>query len=298
MLTRRSLTSERETINQAAVAWLERSGLTRMRFGQYSFFVCVILVAVVFPLAVWAGSTPIPCSVGNRWEYDVVKLTRASLLFDGRTLSAFSDTSYGSAVYEIVSADEKANPVVYNYRESVRTWSTSGGEPNLEISELKITSKHDNVHVLASYAESSGEDEPDRQTYDPPLLYYSASDAVALRSWTVGVMREREASCDLAARGAGRETVTVPAGTFKDCLRVVYSGENVAGVMRLWQKAFTITGGRSFSVYWVAEGVGVIKELEVATTVAETDGPGGKKIVLEAASCTVSELKPGYRVGK
>lgn len=269
-----------------------------MRFVRYILVVGFVLTAVVFPVAVWAGTTPIPCSVGNRWEYDVVKLTRASLLFDGRTLSAFSDASYGNAVYEVIGADEKTNPVVYNYRETVRTWSTSGGEPHHETSELKITSENDNLHVFAIYAESSGEEEPDQQTYNPPLFYYSASDATALRSWTVGVMRERDASCDLTARGSGRETVTVPAGTFKDCLRVVYSGENVAGVMRLWEKAFTITGGRSCSVYWIAEGVGVVKELEVATTVAETDGPAGKKIVLEAASCTVSELKPGYRVGK
>ncbi|MGB9619688.1 MAG: hypothetical protein ACPL7K_04705, partial [Armatimonadota bacterium] len=135
------------------------------------------------------------------------------------------------------------------------------------------------------------------QTYDPPLLYYTG-DADRGVSWEVGVMREREITNPVTARGAGRETVTVPAGTFKDCLKVVYWGDRISGTMEMWDKTFTLTGGRSRGIYWIADGVGVVKELEVATTIAETEGPGGKKVTVEAASCTVSELRPGYVVKK
>ncbi|MDH7600635.1 MAG: hypothetical protein QHI38_00630 [Armatimonadota bacterium] len=259
----------------------------------------VLLIGVLLcSRALAAELTPIPCAVGNKWEYDTVKLVRATLRFDGRTLSAFRDASYGSSVYEVIGADTKDGVPVYDYREITRTWSASGGDTHSETTELKIVGENGVLRILSSRTESSSENEPDKQEYDPPLLYFSAAEAVAAKSWNVGVMRERETKCTMSARGVGRETVIVPAGTFADCLKVVYSGDNVSGTMDLWNKPFTITGGRSCGVYWIAEGIGVVKELEVATTIAETDGPGGEKLTLEAASCTVSELKPGYVIRK
>jgi len=241
--------------------------------------------------------SPIPCAVGNKWEYDTFKLVRGSVIMDGRTVSAFRDTASGSSVYEVVAADEKSAPIVYDYKETTRTWSTKGGEPDTDTNELKITSQGGILRILSTYSDSSNEKTPDRQTYDPPLLYYT-EEAARGGSWEVGVMRERDISSPMTARGAGRETVTVPAGTFKDCLKVVYSGDKIAGTMQMGDKTFTLTGGRSRGVYWIAEGVGVVKELEIATTVAETEGPNGKKVVVEAASCTVSELRPGFVVKK
>jgi hypothetical protein len=260
--------------------------------------ITIVVAALMLRCPGFADLTPIPCAVGNRWEYDTVKLVRASIVFEGKTLSAFRETSYGTSVYEVTGADEKSSPTIYDYREETRTWSTSSHEPHFEVSDLKITAEDGAIRILSTKSRSSSETEPDEQSYNPPLLYYSIADALNLKSWEVGVMRERETGCSLSARAVGRETVTVPAGTFEDCLRVVYSGENVFGKMELWQKPFTITGGRSRGVYWIAEGIGVVKELEVATTTAEAEGPGGRKILLEAASCTVNELKPGYVVKK
>ena len=257
----------------------------------------IIGLAVALGLPVAAELSPIPCAVGNKWEYDTVKLVRGSVLMDGKTMSGFRDTSSGSSVYEVVAADEKASPVVYDYKETTRTWSTDGGEPDSDTSELKITDDGAALRIVSSYSESSNEKAPDKQAYEPPLLYYTV-DAVAGKSWDVGVMREREITNPINARGAGRETITVPAGTFKDCLKVIYSGDKITGTMDMWEKPFTVTGGKSRGVYWIAEGVGVVKELEVATTLAESEGPGGKKLTVEAASCTVSELRPGYVVKK
>ena len=255
----------------------------------------VIAVLGIVPCS--AELTPIPCAVGNKWEYDTVKLVRGTVLMDGKTMSGFRDASSGSSAYEVVGLDEKASPAVYDYKETTRTWSTDGGEPDSDKSELKIVSEDGALRILSTYSDSSNEKTPDKQTYEPPLLYYT-KDAAAGKSWEVGVMREREITNPVTARGAGRETVTVPAGTFKDCLKVIYSGNKITGTMEMWEKTFTVTGGKSRGVYWIADGVGVVKELEVATTVAEGAGPGGKKVTVEAASCTVSELRPGYVVKK
>ncbi len=254
----------------------------------------LLIVAALCSSAKSRELTPIPCAVGNKWEYETVKLVRATLRFENRTLSAFRDASYGVSVYEVTAASESSDSTVYEYKEVTRTWSASGGDSHSETTELKLKSESGTLRILSSRTESSTENQPDIQQYEPPLLYYSASDAMALKSWNVGTMRERDTKCTLSARGVGRETVKVPAGTFADCLKVVYTGEGVSGTMDLWDKPFTVTGGRSCGVYWIAEGIGVVKELEVATTVAETEGPGGRKLILEAASCTVSELKPGY----
>jgi hypothetical protein len=244
-----------------------------------------------------AEVSPIPCAVGNKWEYDTVKLVRADVLMAGKLMSGFRDTSSGTSVYEVVGVDGKASPAVYNYKESTRMWSTRGGEPDSDTSELKITSDAGAVRILSSYSDSSGEKKPDKQTYEPPLFYFT-KDATGGKSWEVGAMREREVKNLISGRGAGSETVTVPAGTFKDCLKVIYSGDQITGTMEMWAKTFTITGGKSRGIYWIADGVGVVKELEVATTLAETEGPGGRKVTIEAASCTVSELRPGYVVKK
>jgi len=256
-----------------------------------------VLLGVLL-LALPASATDIiPCAVGNRWEYDTVKLLRASVVHQGKVLSAMRETSSGKSVYEIVSEDAKASPVVYDYRETNYLWPTGGGKGDTNTTQLRITTGEDGLRIISTHQERSGEDKPETQTYDPPLLYFSKL-AEAGKSWDVGTMRDGETRNPISARGAGRETVTVPAGTFRNCLKVVYSGDQISGVVEMWDKQFTITSGRSRGIYWIAEGVGVVKELEVSTSTSETPGPDGKQVVVEAASCTVSELRPGYVVKK
>jgi len=259
--------------------------------------VIATLGALIGSVTCSADLSPIPCAVGNKWQYDTVKLVRGEVRMDGKPMSGFRDASSGSSVYEVVGLDGKASPAVYDYKETTNVWSTKGGEPDSDTSELKITDEAGVLRIISTYTESSSENAPDKQDYSPPLLYYT-KDAASGKSWEVGVMRERQLTNPITARGAGREIVTVPAGTFKDCLKVIYSGDRITGTMEMWEKTFAVTGGKSRGVYWIADGVGVVKELEVATTLAETDGPGGKKLTVQAASCTVSELRPGYVVKK
>lgn len=239
----------------------------------------------------------IPCAVGNKWEYDTVKLLRASVVHQGKVLSAMRETSSGKSVYEVVAEDTNTSPVVYDYRETNHMWPTDGGKSDTNTTQLRITAGEDGLRIISTRKEHSSEDKPETETYDPPLLYFSKL-AEAGKTWDVGTMRDGETKNPVSARGAGRETVTVPAGTFRDCLKVVYSGDQISGTVDMWDKQFTITSGRSRGIYWIAEGVGVVKELEVSTSVSETAGPDGKPVVVEAASCTVSELKPGYVVKK
>ncbi len=110
-------------------------------------------------------------------------------------------------------------------------------------------------------------DDPDRQTYDPPLLYFDKN-ASEGKPWDVGTMRDKDVNSSSKAAVVGKETVTVPAGTFKDCTKVIYSSESFTGTMEIMKKTFNMTGGRSRGIYWIADGVGIVKELDVSTSTA------------------------------
>jgi hypothetical protein len=228
--------------------------------------------------------------VGNKWEYDAVKLLRAEITFKGKSLASIREPSSGTSVYQVVGAD-KSTPPVYEYTEST-DWNSSGGTDSEKI-QINVVNDSAGLKILSTVQDSQEGKAPEKQTYDPALLYY-AKDPSPGRSWDVGTMKDGDTKSPTTAKAVGRETDTVPAGTFKDCLKVVYISDDISGTMEMWDKTFTITSGRSRGVYWIADGVGVVKELEVATSKAETPGPDGTPVTVEAATCSVSELKPGY----
>jgi hypothetical protein len=196
----------------------------------------------------------------------------------------------------VLSVDNKPTPTVYEYRETTKTSSSTGGPESDEQTDLKLVNDETGQHVLSTYQTASSLDKPDKQNYDPPLLYYLRNAAPG-KAWTVGTMRSEDTTTPMTAKAVAKETVTVPAGTFKDCLRVVYISDTMSGTVDLWQKTFTVTAGRSRGIYWIADGVGVVKEIEIATSTAETPGPDGKTpITIDSASCSVSELRPGFIV--
>lgn len=257
--------------------------------------IIVVLVALALPVA--ASEEIIPTVVGNKWQYESVKLTHASMEYKGQVVARMNDTSSGSCVYEVISVDNAAGGPVFDYTESTSLRSTSSGSVSNDKSELKLINGPSGLKIISIVTDSSEGKESERQSYDPPLNYFS-KDAVSGKTWEVGTMRDGDIKNTMTARGAGRETVTVPAGTFKNCLKVIYSGDDISGSMNVMGQKFTLTAGKSRGIYWIADGIGVIKELEVSTSTAQAPGPGGGFVTLEGATVTVTELKPGYVVKK
>jgi hypothetical protein len=245
-----------------------------------------------------AATDIIPCAVGNKWTYDCYKTMRGAIRYQDKTMTAMNDTSFGSSVYEVLAADSKATPPVFNYRESSDTNSSATGSNDRDQIDIKLVNAAIGQQMTSSYRTSSGSDKPDKQDYEPALLYF-VHDAAPGKQWTVGPMRDEETQIPMTAKAVGKETVTVPAGTFKDCLKIVYTGDTMSGNVDVWGKHFTVTSGRTRGIYWIADGVGVVKELEIATSTAETPGPDGKSpVTIESASCDVRELKPGFIIKK
>lgn len=256
-----------------------------------------IVGLIALSATAFAGTDVIPCAVGNKWQYDCYKTLRGSVKYQGKNMATMDDSSFGSSTYEVLSVDEKSAQPVYEYREITETNPSNGGETSRDQVDLQIRNDATGQYLLSTYRTGSGMDTPDKQAYDPPLLYFMR-DAAPGKEWTVGTMRDEETKVPMTGKAVGRETVTVPAGTFKDCLRVVFSSDAMTGTVDLWQKQFNITSGRSRGIYWVADGVGVVKELEIATSTAETAGPDGTPLTIESSSCSVSELKPGFTIKK
>lgn len=258
----------------------------------------ITALLIVSSAAAALATDIIPCEVGNKWQYDCYKTFVGKVVFRGRTMASLRDASFGSSVYEVLSVDSKSAQPVYDYRETTKTTSSAGGNDIDEQTDMKILNTDTGQMILSTYQTTSNADEPEKQTYEPSLLYFFRN-AAPDKQWTVGTMRDGDTSAQITAKAVGRETVTVPAGTFKDCIKVIYSGDAMSGTVDVWNKQFNITSGRSRGIYWIADGVGVVKELEVAVSVAETPGPDGKSpLTIDSALCSVSELRPGYTIKK
>lgn len=252
------------------------------------------LVLLSFATCAFAATDIIPCEVGNKWQYDCYKVIRGQVTFKGKQMGSMDSSSFGSSVYEVLSVDGKSAQPIYSYRETTDT-SSEGSEPDHDQTDLQIRNDATGQYILSSYRTGSGMDAPDKQQYDKPLLYYVRG-ATPGKEWIIGVMRDEDTQVPMSAKAVGRETVTVPAGTFKNCLKVVYTSDTMSGTVDIWKKQFNITAGKSRGIYWVAEGVGVVKELEIATSTAQTPGPDGTPVSIESSSCSVSELRPGFKV--
>ena len=257
-------------------------------------FISLTVLFAAAALPACAAVDIIPCVVGNRWEYDCIKVLRAKITLEGQTMATLYDPASGTAVYEVVGADTKAKPTVFDYRENTQMKSLNGN-PDDSKTQMNITNDGGILRILSTSHEASGEKAPEKQSYDPALTYFT-KDAVAGKSWNVGTMRDDDIKTPVSAHGAGKETVIVPAGTFKDCVKVIYSSDDVSGTMQMWGQTFTLTSAHTRGIYWVADGVGVVKEMEVNTSTAQAEGPQGKPVSVEYADCTISELKPGYTV--
>jgi hypothetical protein len=107
------------------------------------------------------------------------------------------------------------------------------------------------VWVDGSYSE-------DMNLYQPPLLYLESS-ARPGEVWTVGKQKNMGIDLSTTATMEAPETVTVPAGTFSNCLKVVY----LSTVENLPNKA-RLEDGSVQDTVWYAKDVGMVQESQVS----------------------------------
>ena len=75
-------------------------------------------------------------------------------------------------------------------------------------------------------------------------------------------MRSEGLSLPTSATVSGPETVTVPAGTYKECMKVIYQHTSVSGTTDLPAGRLEIERGSGTDTVWLAPGVGTVKEVQ------------------------------------
>ena len=111
---------------------------------------------------------------------------------------------------------------------------------------------------MESRAWVDGSYSEDMNLYQPPLLYLKSS-ARTGETWKVGKQKNMGIDLSTTATMEAPETVTVPAGTFTNCLKVVYLStiENLNNEAR-------IESGNVQDTVWYAKDVGMVKEFQVS----------------------------------
>lgn len=210
-------------------------------------------VATVFLGAIWAAGCSgdsvrsyfagryWPLAAGDRWDF---RIRHA----DGRT---------GTSVLLTEAASNIGGATVYPQRKLVN------GADLLRIYPLADTADGIAIAGTDTSAPAAG-----TIRFSPPLLIPttlepgdSSDQTVAASGTGVGAAT---ASARLEVRFVGTETVTVPAGTFPDCLQFTLSQTALDAAGQ--RVSFGQAGSRT---WWLAEGVGLVKATDADNGTAE-----------------------------
>ncbi|MCS6862961.1 MAG: zinc ribbon domain-containing protein [Abditibacteriales bacterium] len=237
-------------------------------------------------------TTYIPLTAGNRWTYTSV--TQGFMEVSGTRLP-LQDTR-GTLTVEIIGPSDQvaiaANVMVQRSVLSER--GTIGGQFN----ELHIT---ETWHLgwagdwLLLYQAETQEDPTEDakvQRYSPPLRLFRKTPRGG-DGWDVGVQRAERLSLPTRARVVEFEDVTVPAGTFKGCAKLIVEVTEPRGQIESEGLVLNVRGGHIVETRWLAPGVGIVKSELTMTMTLELMGN-----LLQMQRTHTYVLQPGYQVAK
>lgn len=184
--------------------------------------------------------------------------------------SAGSQTAQSTIEEEIVGPSKALGKETILVRSS-RKDSSSGGPLGNVNSSYQTESFYrvgaEGVFLLANFrAASDATQKAETTRFEPPLRLLKLP-ADSGSSWKVGTMTMQGLSVKPEARIQGREEVSVPAGSFKNCLKIKSGSSDLGGTIDMGGTPLTVTGGEFTATSWYAPGVGMVKE-EVYTRFA------------------------------
>ncbi len=215
----------------------------------------------VMATAAWAqGPEYFPLKTGRKLHYQATN--SQSINMGGQAMGG--STGVSNATEEVVGPSKTLGKDAILVR-SVRKDSVSGGQTgSMTVSysnEAYYQATAEAVYLLATFRiPGDTADRPESTKYEPPLMILKLpADSGAI--WRVGTMQLRGARVTTDAKVLGKEDVTVPGGSFKNCLKVRQTSADMGGVMSgMGGMEFTVSGGELSTTVWYAPGVGVVKE--------------------------------------
>jgi hypothetical protein len=117
------------------------------------------------------------------------------------------------------------------------------------------------IYLVGNKSASPGSTTGVIEQYETPVFLMKLPVQAGQR-WSVGTMRSQGLSLPTSASVSGPETVTVPAGTYKECLKVTYQHTSVSGRTDLPVGRLEVERGTGTDTVWLAPGVGTVKEVQ------------------------------------
>ncbi len=238
-----------------------------------------------------------PLGIGSRWVYDSHSESRASL---GELQHAAEMTG---EVVVTVEGVAQSDPDVRVMRSFIRNQTQLGNEitvvrtDHLSYSDGSLLWHANGLEQAGAFFETRSLDR-----LDPPHVLLKSPFARGMR-WRVGsrtsdhyefegeqvpLMGEEIESAEYASV----ETVTTPAGTFDDCLKVVYR-TTVSATLPANQAPDAGGSGVEQRIEWFAPGIGVVKRsFETSSHVRRPDGLDIHMTTTSTELLTSYEIKP------
>ena len=252
-----------------------------------------ILILILLTLSATAAQKNVlPLAVGNRWEYSISEKGVMSS-GEGKNSHSMEMSSVGTCVEEVVSIKEhRKDGPVYEYRSVTKMDAGLNTEASEATDEELLLASDKGVFITATKASGLGGVLSNEWVrYDPPLLTLG-SETKPGSKWKIGTIQDGDLRMPMEAQVAGTETVTVPAGTFENCVKIYVTCRKVTGTMGSGADLAIIKSGKSVDAIWMYPGVGVVKEEDILQTKMQF-GDGGP--IMTGTQRKVKELLPGYR---
>ncbi len=245
-----------------------------------------------------AEKSPMPLAVGNRWEYSVSEMGIMSFS-DGKMLKSAQSGSRGSCVEEIIAISERRpnGDVVYEDRMVTKTEKGINTDAQESVVDSTLLKTKDGIFITAGKSKSDiGMLTGDQVEYDPPLVLFGTGLGTG-KVWRMGTFKEGKLTLPMYSRVAGRESVTVPAGTFDNCVKMYVTCKEIAGFMGEGEDQAEVKRGTSVTTLWISPGIGTVKEDSILQATMEfPPDADGNLLTMTGTNRKIKELLPGYRV--
>jgi hypothetical protein len=204
-----------------------------------------------------------PLAKGNKWVYaSTTKRTAVS----GKETFQLQDTS-GTETREITGPTDRADDpagVFIEKRLVQEKGKVNGSQGDSRLTASAYVGVIDGALSLYHQVTGGVAGEPaDKQDYRPALAVVKS--VKEGESWTVGTVRQQKLLMPAKAKVTGVEDVKVPAGEFKDCLKVLTEVTDPAGQIVMPDITLEVKKGKTTKTSWYAPGVGLVKEQTSST---------------------------------
>ncbi|MHB0999604.1 MAG: hypothetical protein ACYC27_10180 [Armatimonadota bacterium] len=238
-----------------------------------------------------------PMTVGDMLEYDV----KLEGYITGRTFNEKIHMTTGGGGTQTITVDEITKEKYKGldiYRLRTREHDVVAaelGKPDRVYDELYVNLPEGIRHMSRRDMLASGT--PGIWIkLDPPVLRYKANVKPG-DEWNAGVNVIDNMRIYSKAKVAPYETLMLASGTFKDCIKIVYTSSKVEGTTDFNNKEMKVEVGNAKEIVWIAKDIGIVKsesilDLKVYGYLAEIND--NARVILHKT--LTFELKPGYYI--